>query len=191
MASKAAVAGVLAYLHELYPTREIGAATAEAWAMTFADWDDATIEACARLAAAEPGRTFFPTPGELVAHRPRPTIDTARLLRLVERLSVYVPASGMIAPNVETVRAQLGADVADAYAAAGGALVFSANETSRNIASREFHKALEAMPSPTLPLALSAGASTPRMLPPGRRALAGPESLASVLARTLPAEVPA
>jgi hypothetical protein len=176
MASKAAVAGVLAYLHELYPTREIGAATAEAWAMTFADWDDATIEACARLAAAEPGRTFFPTPGELVAHRPRPTIDTARLLRLVERLSVYVPASGMIAPNVETVRAQLGDDVADAYAAAGGALVFSANE---------------AMPSPTLPLALPAGASTPRMLPPGRRALAGPESLASVLARTLPAEVPA
>lgn len=169
MASPRAIAAVLAYLHELYPTREISATTSEAWAMTFAAWDDETLTAAARAAAATPGRVFFPTPGELAALRPAPVIDGDAVLRQIERLSTYSPHTGMIAPRVEQVRDALGDAVATAYGMGGGARLFSVNEVTRDIARRDFHHELVALArtGTTLPQ-LSAGNSsvlTPSMAP--------------------------
>lgn len=181
MASKATIAGVLAYMHELYPTREIGTATAEAWAMAFADWDDADLQACARQAATTPGRTFFPTPGEIAAFRPASTVDSPKILRQIERLGVNLPGAGYVAPQVDAVRAALGDVIADAYATAGaGSRVFSDDETTRAIAYREFHKsatAYAAMPAVERP-ALVAG--PPRKLIP-RNAAA--ESITDIVKR--------
>lgn len=184
MASKTAIAGVLAYLHECYPSRDVSAATAEAWAMTFAEWDDATLEACARRAAATPGRTFFPTPGEITALAGRPVFDSQALLRSIDKLAAYNPNVGMIPPNVGQVREALGDLVADAYASAGTDRLASADETTRNIAQRDFAKALEQYAAtPETPRLLIANAPEARRIAArGARA----ESIASIVQRALP-----
>ena len=186
MASKTAIAGVLAYLHELYPTREIGPATGEAWALTFADWDDAELQVCAKQAATTAGRTFFPTPGEIAACRTTtPIVDAARLLRRIESLGRHNAVSGYIAPEVEYVRRQLGDVIADAYAAAGGgSRCFSEDPTTRSIAYREFQRRAEEF-------AATPNAERPPLELPGgdRRRIAQPEKLESigaVVTRALP-----
>lgn len=187
MASPRAIAAVLAYLHELYPTREIGVATTEAWAMTFAAWDDETLTACARAAAATPGRTFFPTPGELAALRPEnapPVVDGQKILRQISQLGTYSAHVGMIAPHVGAVRDALGDVIADAYASAGSERLFSDDDKTRSIAERDFQKAAEqyaAMPDTPRPL-LESG-DGPRLR--GRRT-DKPESIAAIVARSLP-----
>ncbi len=143
MASKPAIAAVLSYLHELYPTREVKASTGEAWAMVFAEWPDDELQACAMKAAAERGRTFFPTPGEISAYRAVPTVDAAAILRRISKLGTYNPNRGWIYPRTETVRAALGDAIATAYNDAGGERCFSGEESvTQEIARRTFDKAL-------------------------------------------------
>lgn len=154
MASPRTIATILAFLHELYPTREIGEATNEAWHIAFADWDDETLTVCARNAAATPGRSFFPTPGEIAAFRPAPAIDTAALLRRISAIGTYNP-NGWIYPRIEAVRDALGDAVADAYAAAGAERCFAEDESvTQDIARRAFGKELDAAQklAPTRPL---------------------------------------
>lgn len=187
MASDTAVSGVLAFLHELFPTREIGVATLDAWAMAFAAWPDDELQLCATRAATTPGRTFFPTPGEIAAFRKvTPIVDVAQLLRRIEKLGRHHPASGYLAPQVYVVREALGDVIADAYATAGGpSRCFSDEEITRNIAFREFQKAATeyaAMPSGERPL-LGNDAGPRRIAP--RNAPA--ESIAAIVTRALPA----
>lgn len=188
MASKQAIAGVLAYLHELYPSRAIGQATAEAWSLTFADWPDDELQVCARAAAASPGRSFFPTPGEVAAFRVErmtPIVDAGKLLRQIEKLGTYSPTIGYQPPTPSTVRAALGDVIADAYATAGGHRCFSDEEMIRSIAYREFQKAATeyaALPDGVRPL-LESGQLRPRL----KDRNAQPESLAGIIGRALPA----
>ena len=185
MASKQTIAGVLAYLHELYPSRAIGQATAEAWSLTFADWPDDELQRCAKAAALTPGRSFFPTPGEVAAFRKTtPIIDAGKLLRQIEKLGGYSPTIGYQHPTPYTVRLALGDVIADAYATAGGHRCFSDDETTRSIAFREFQKAATeyaAMPEGVRPL-LESGQLRPRL----KDRNAKPESLADVVTRALP-----
>ena len=184
MASKTTIAAVLAYLHELYPSREISAATAEAWALTFAGWDDATLEACARRAATTPGRTFFPTPGEITALASAPVFDSSALLRQIAKLATYNPNVGMIPPNVGQVREALGDLIADAYASAGTDRLASEDETTRSIAERDFAKALELYAAtPATPRVLVASAPEARRI--SRRG-APAEPLSKIVQRAIP-----
>lgn len=145
MASRTAVAGVLAYLHELYPSREITATTAEAWIVTFSDWGDEELETCARNAAATPGRTFFPTPGEIAAFHAVPSIDAAKMLRQISALGTHNPVRGWLYPRIETVRAAFGDGVATAYAAAGAERCFADDDSvTQDIARRAFATELSA-----------------------------------------------
>ena len=129
---------MLAYLHELYPSRDIGVATTEAWAITFADWDDAEFQACARKAASTAGRTFFPTPGEIAACRALPAVDTGKILRRISALGTYNP-NGWLYPSIETVRDSMGEAVAQAYAAAGAERCFADDDSiTQDIARRSF-----------------------------------------------------
>jgi hypothetical protein len=188
MASKIAIASTLKFMLELYPNREsISETTAEAWAFAFADWADEELRAAAAQAATTPGRSFFPTPGEIAACRKvTPIVDAARLLRDIERLGVNHPGGGYIAPQVWLVREKLGDVVADAYATAGGPpRCFSDEEITRSIAFREFQKAATtyaAMPASDRPL-LGSDAGPRRIAPRG----APVESIAAVLTRALPA----
>jgi hypothetical protein len=187
MASDKGVSAVLALLHELYPTRDIGSATLDAWALAFAEWTDDELLAAARRAATTPGRTFFPTPGEIAEMRVvESVVDSGKLLRTIEKMSAYSPQVGMIAPNVQQVRDVHGDAIADAYAAAGGGIrCFANDDTSRSIAAREFHKAMERFtaPVPGDRLLLDSGDSVRRLPSGGRR---GPESLAAIVQRALP-----
>ncbi|HTE46506.1 MAG TPA: hypothetical protein VK636_14740 [Gemmatimonadaceae bacterium] len=96
------------------------------------------------------------------------TIDAVGILRRIEKLAVYNPNVGMVYPRVDVVREQLGDATAYAYAAAGGPRVFSDNEVSRDIATREFQKALsDAANRPHADLPILGAPTTPRALPPG------------------------
>lgn len=68
MATPECIAGVLAYLHQCYPSRPIDEGTAAAWEITFSDVGDANLQAAARAAANEPDREFMPTPGNIRTH---------------------------------------------------------------------------------------------------------------------------
>lgn len=148
MASDRGISGVLAFLHELFPTREIGPATLDAWALVFADWDDDELQRCAVLAAKTPGRTFFPTPGEIAAFAPKPPApDVDALLLKIHDLGEYSPRVGWCYPSLQSIREQLGEAVGDAYAEAGAGRCFAdadrnGQSTTRDIARREFAAAL-------------------------------------------------
>jgi hypothetical protein len=188
MATKAAIATVLAYLHELYPSREVSAVTADAWAHTFALWTDEDLARCAHQAAATPGRRFFPTPGEIAEFRaePTPVINAPAILRQIEKLSAYSPQAGMIPPPVVTVRERFGNAAADAYAAAGVHRCFANDDTTRSIAEREFQKALEAFAQEpaTDRLRIESGEACRVIGQPVKPA--GVESLSAIVTRALP-----
>lgn len=163
MATPRVIASVLAYLHELYPSRDIGVATTEAWAITFADWDDVEFQACARNAASTPGRTFFPTPGEIAACRALPALDTGKILRRISALGTYNP-NGWLYPSIETVRDGLGDAIATAYGAAGAERCFANDESiTQDIARRTFSTELVAAQklNPSRPLL---GAPTQKLI---------------------------
>jgi hypothetical protein len=144
MASSQAIAAVLAFLQEIFPTRDINANTANAWSIMFEEWSDADLTTYARLAAKERGRKFFPTAPEVMACRPVPAIDSARILRQIGALGTYNP-HGWLYPRIETVREKLGDGIADAYAAAGGERCFAdEGSATSDIARRTFAAELTA-----------------------------------------------
>jgi hypothetical protein len=184
MASNNTITDVLALLHELYPTREIGANTAPAWAMAFAEWDDATLQSCVRQAATTPGRAFFPTPGEIAAFKPTGTplaFDVEKVLRQIDALGTYSPMAGRIPTYPGAVRLALGDIVADAYATVGGERLFSDDETTRNIARRDFVSRLTEYAKIPDIRPLIASPAEPRKIAPRN---AKPEGIAEIVART-------
>lgn len=175
MASDTAVAGILAFLHELFPTRELSDRALDAWLIVFADWSDDELKACARAAAREPGRAFFPTPGEIAAYRPVPTVDVDQVLGRIAKLGGHNPRTGWVYPRAEDVRAQLGPAIADAYAAAGGDQCFAVATSdgatvTRDIARRAFAAELTTAQrrEPSRPL-LPPPAPAPLLLEPETR----------------------
>lgn len=148
MASPKAIATGLGLLHESYPTRDVTEKTGEAWRILFADIEDgAFLSACTAL-AVERGRTFFPTPGELMAlaNPAPPPADVEGILAQIHDLGEYGP-TGWRYPRLETIREALGEAVASAYSEAGGGRCFanadaSGQSVSRDIARREFASAL-------------------------------------------------
>lgn len=171
MASDPAIAAILAMLQELFPTRDVGERTLDAWALVFGDWDDDELQACALRCAREPGRTFFPAPGEIAAQRELPAIDTDVLLAKISKLGRHDPRAGWIYPTPEQIRDAFGQTVADAYVDAGAQRCFASDAAdgtsiTRDIARRAFAAALAdeqrrhpdrpLLPSPTAPLRLSA-----------------------------------
>lgn len=186
MASRSAVAGMLAYLHELFPTRPITDATGEAWSLTFEEWDDDELLRCAKLAARDPGRTFFPTPGEIIKHareKAPVVIDTDAILSRISKLGRYNPNTGWIYPSVWQVREVLGDAIADAYADAGQARLFSEDETSQRIARQRFATVAREFSKADAPERVDLLETVSRRLAP-RNAPA--ESIAGILQRALP-----
>lgn len=138
MASKAAVAMALATLAEVRP-REITELTANVYAAALRDVDDVALGRAVQRALEE--LKFFPAPSELRdfagANRVE-GVDIEALCRAIWMLAWESPAIGAVAPRGEAVRAAFGESVGDAYAFIGGPRLFSGNETTRDIARREF-----------------------------------------------------
>lgn len=149
MASKQTIAGALAFLHELFPTRDITDKTGHAYQLALSDFSDEELQRCVELVAKEPDRKFFPTPGEIIAHRRQPDpIDCDALLGRIEKLGKYLPARGWVYPNIEQVREALGQEIAIAYVDAGAARCFAPEDAngqsiSRDIARRKFAELIE------------------------------------------------
>jgi hypothetical protein len=116
---------------------------------------------------------FIPPPAVIrKAVAPAPVaVDATAVIRKIEKLATYNPNVGMVYPRVEDVRTALGDAAAYAYAAAGGPRVFSDNETSRDIATREFQKAMaDAANLPGSDLPIIGVTNGPLALPGGQHA---------------------
>lgn len=150
MASPRAMVSGMAMLHEAYPTRDITPKTTEVWSFLFADVPDAAFLAACSALAVERGRTFFPTPGELMALAvpPPPAPDVDGILTQIHDLGEYGP-TGWRYPSLQAIRAELGEAIADAYTEAGAGRCFADSDRSglsvtRDIARRAFAEALTA-----------------------------------------------
>jgi hypothetical protein len=146
MASLKCVTAVLAAWHELYPTRELTADTAAVWSRLFPDVSDQDFTIAGDACARQAGRKFFPTPGELAffleSDEP-PAISAHEMLRRIRSLCVYDVGIGYVYPRVETVRSVLGDAAAQAYGNVGPHRLGSDNQTTRDIAERDFAGVLE------------------------------------------------
>ena len=164
------IARGLALLHEAFPTRTITADTGAAWELLMRDVGNrAFLEACLTL-AKERGRTFFPTPAEVLALAdPAQVYDPEAVVREIARLGGYNPNVGWIYPRVDEVRQRLGAAIADAYAEAGASQMFSEQSVGRDIALRTFRDALQreaVLPRPDRTLPAGPSTSAPLRLTP-------------------------
>lgn len=142
MASNERVGWALSVLKHLPSKQPISAETVAFYALGLDDVTDQALTVAVRRAAAE--CTFLPTPAELraLAGLNRVALDIEPVLDRISALASYLPTTGTTYPRVEAVRQHFGDGVAEAYSLAGGARVFSPNETTREIARREFAAAL-------------------------------------------------
>jgi len=146
MATKQAIGLMLAYLHELFPSRPpITEATLEAWMVTFEDvTDDYAMMNAAKQCGAEPERRFFPAPGEIRVYLPQPSAEpAAETLKKIEAIGGFNWQMRWCLPTVEAVRAHFGETVAQAYGHVGPHRLGSDTEMTREIAERDFAVALE------------------------------------------------
>lgn len=141
MASRVAVAKAMAVLGATFP-RDVTKELVAIYAGALQDVDDAALERAVGQAVAT--LRYFPVPAELrdLAGANRVAIDVEPVLARIVAMGSYLPTSGTTYPSVQRVREVLGDGVAEAYSLAGGARVFSGNETTRDIARREFAEAL-------------------------------------------------
>ena len=149
MASDQAIMRVLAFFHQLFPTRDIGVGLLDAWARIFGDakYTDAALELAAQKTAEEIGREFFPTPGALLVYLPRTAaVSATELLRRIVALGHEGPHFEWVLPTVERVRGALGDGIAAAYGAVGPHRLNSDNPTTREIAERDFAEAVGVVP---------------------------------------------
>ncbi len=143
MASRVVVAKAMAILGATFP-RDVTPELVSIYAGALQDLDDAALERAVAKAVAT--CRFFPVPAELreLAGANRPVaVDPQPYLERIRGMAGYLPTVGETYPAVEDVRQQLGAGIAEAYALAGARRLFVGNETGRDIALREFTKALE------------------------------------------------
>lgn len=146
MATKQGVGIALAFLHELFPTREITPTTGTAWLLAFHDVPDNVLMDAAQQCGSDPNRRFFPTAGEVRGQIPRPALaaqlSAHEVLKQIERLGGYGPQFQWQWPRVDVVRDTLGSAVAAAYGNVGPHRLNSDNPLTREIAERDFSEGL-------------------------------------------------
>jgi hypothetical protein len=153
--------------------------TIELYAAALDDLTDEQLERACLIVVRTHTGGFIPPPAVLrKAIAPaRAVVDADAILRRIEKLSIYNAATGMIAPPRAVVERELGEAVGYAYAAAGGKRLFADDEIGRDIATREFEKALaeaESRPGAYLPVIGGNGAAGVLDSPTIRRIGSGP-----------------
>jgi hypothetical protein len=143
MASREAVAAGLAVLQQCAPTRDIDTDTLRIWQTLFADDSDAAFLTACRTLAREPGRTFFPSPGEVVAamRPPQPPIDIDRLCWLLGGLTTYTP-HGTRPPALADIADLFGPAVAEAVGNVGVGRLLCGTEDDAQWAKKDLRAAL-------------------------------------------------
>ena len=145
MASKRYVAACLTYLSRTFAGK-VDPEKAQAYSLALEDVTDAEIEdATKRLLSTHTGE-FVPTPAVIRAAVPRlraPSLNVARIERAIGSLGSHNPYSGWADPSVEVVRERLGDAIASAYATVGAGCLFADDAKTRDIARRDFVKAME------------------------------------------------
>jgi hypothetical protein len=145
------------------------------------------------------GRTwinpFLPPPAVLFqAVAPaQPVVDSEAIVRQISKLGAHHPNAGWIYPSIAVVQEKLGEAIGYAYTAAGGPRLFAENETTRDIAKRDFQKALlEAESRPSAPLPIVGARSLPTTSESSVTALVSAAAAALTIspARRPPAVVP-
>lgn len=143
MASKRAIGTALKMLGRAF-AGVVDAARVDVYSAALDDLTDEQVAlATTRVIRTHTGE-FIPPPAILrKAVAPAPVaVDSMSIVRQIEKLAAYAPGGGMIAPPTSVVAQQLGPVVAYAYARAGGPRLFSENETGRDIALRDFERAI-------------------------------------------------
>jgi hypothetical protein len=164
MASREAIAAGMAVLQQCAPTRDIDAETLRIWQTLFAEDHDAAFLSACRTLARQKGRTFFPTPGEVVAvmHPTVPPVDVDRLCFLLGGLTHYTP-HGVRPPNLSEVADLFGQAVADAVATVGPSRLLCQSEDDASWAKKELRAALA--DAENLPASVPRVGSPPQHLP--------------------------
>ncbi len=142
MASKAMVAKCLAMMSRSF-AGEVDDERVRLYHAAFDDLDDAQIERATTIVVRQWTGAFIPPPAVIrAAVAPAaPAVDAGALARRISKLGFYHP-TGWVYPRIDKVRDELGEVVAYAYAAAGRERLYAENDTTRDIAEREFEKSL-------------------------------------------------
>jgi hypothetical protein len=163
MASKAAIMTALKMLGRAF-AGTVDEARAEVYHAALVELSDDQVNRATEIVIETYTGAFIPPPAILInAVKPAPgVVDASAILRRVEKLGTYNPASGMIPPPIGRIAETLGERIAYAYSGAGGPLLFTENEVSRDIARREFQRLLtEAVNEPQKALPIFGAASLP------------------------------
>jgi hypothetical protein len=149
MASDAAVATALALFGECFPTRPVTAATLSAFSLVLRNVADADLERATAALCGEPGRTFFPTPAEVLqAATPKlPPVDVDRLASLIYYLGDPTP-HGTRPASAGTIARYFGTAVAEAVAAVGISRLVAGTEQDAQWAKKDLAAALANTPTP-------------------------------------------
>lgn len=167
MASAKAVNASLKMLSRVF-AGVVDDAKVEVYAAALESLTDAQLAAATTIVIKSHTGEFIPPPAVLIkAVAPvAVAVDASSIIRKIEKLGTYSPHVGMIYPSVDRVRDELGETIAYAYASAGRDRVFSEDQTSRDIATREFSKAIgeaAARPIAALPI-IGSEPSKPRLV---------------------------
>ena len=137
MATSSAIRKALAVLQAVF-ARDITPELAEAYRIALADVSDddlgVAVGRCLQTCM------FFPVPAELrgaIHVDQAPKVNAADVIAKIASLSTYMP-TGYAHPSVPVVRDKLGAAAAEAYGFVGSRRLFSENQTTRDIAERDF-----------------------------------------------------
>ncbi len=143
MASKRAVAAALKLLARTF-AGEVDEAKVALYYAALDDLTDEQLERAVTIVVRTETERFIPPPGVLrqAVAPAAPVVDAGRLLREISKLGTYNANVGWVYPSVERVRDELGEAVAYAYAGAGRERLFADSETTRDIAQREFERAV-------------------------------------------------
>lgn len=176
MASRRAVGAALTLLVRAFA----GEVTKERIELYHAALDDLTDDQLARaVTRVLKTRTddFLPPPAvllEAAGVNVAPVLDAERILQAIDAAGTYTP-SGRINLREHEVRDCFGDVIADAYSEAGGGTrLFSNNETTRDIAFRDFQRGLQDALHVHGPAALPTWAVPRRLGGHGTRGLIGP-----------------
>jgi hypothetical protein len=141
MANEEAIAASLKILGRAF-AGDVDGERIELYRAALDDLTDSEIAKATILLVRTYDGVFIPPPAKIRAavgaDRVAPA-DVDAVIRRIKALSVYTPASGMIAPGVAVVREKLGEAAAQAYAAGGAERMFrDGDEVGSDIARREF-----------------------------------------------------
>lgn len=145
MASRKAALAALTLLSRAF-AGEVSGEKADVYAAAVEDLtDEQLMTATARVIKTRTD-DFLPPPAvilEAAGANVEPVLDAERILREIEAAGTYTP-SGWSNLRERQVRERFGDVIADAYSEAGcGTRLFSSNETTRDIAFREFQLGLK------------------------------------------------